>query len=74
MVLGYPRCPKCGKVMSKGEMPRQPDGSFSCDTRWYCSECQTEQIMGVVESIELERKRKKALWDLRGKFKEFYNR
>ena len=70
--FGYPRCPKCGEVMSKGEMPRQPDGSFSCDTRWYCSECQTEQIMGVVESIELERKRKKALWDLKGKFKEFY--
>lgn len=67
--LGYPRCPKCGKVMSRGDAAR-PDGGF--DVRWYCSGCRTEQIMGTIEFTELERKRRKTLWDLRIKFPEFY--
>ena len=72
LTLGYPRCPKCGKVMERGEMPLRADGSFSYDVRWYCSDCQTEQIMDWLEFREIEKRRMQRLDGLKIKYKEFY--
>ena len=69
MVFGYPRCPKCGEVMSRGDAARA-SGGF--DVRWYCSDCQTEQIMDRLEFFELQRRRMQQLDDLKIKYKEFY--
>ena len=69
MVFGYPKCPKCGKVMSRGDAARA-SGGF--DVRWYCSDCGTEQIMDRLEFSEVQRRRMQQLDALKIKYKEFY--
>lgn len=62
--LGFPDCPKCGKRMLKTESAPK--------VKWRCLDCQTEQTMEVVEYLGVERRRNRALMDLRTNFPEFF--
>ena len=67
--FGFPKCPKCGKVMSRGEAAGPNGGS---DVRWYCSDCQTEQLMNRIDFIELDRRRYQQINAVKIKYREFY--
>ena len=69
ITFGYPKCPKCGKVMSRGEAAGPNGGS---DVRWYCSDCQTEQLMNRIDFIELDRRRYQQINAVKIKYREFY--
>ena len=70
MVLGYPRCPHCGKVMSWREV-KSPTSGFIFDMLWSCSDCNVEQLMPRADYDQIERTRRKKLWDLKFKWKKF---
>ena len=67
MTLGYPRCPKCGKVMSFEEVPK-PGSTWERNVRWYCFDCKTERLMSKEEFTEIEKRRRKRIWDVKGKW------
>lgn len=67
MTLGYPKCPKCGKVMSREEVCR-PGKRFVWDYRWYCYLCATEQLMRREEFNEIEKRRRRRLEEVHRKY------
>ena len=69
MTFGYPRCPKCGKVMTRGDEVL-PDGRIV--VRWSCRDCKTEQIMELTEFRLIERERYRKIDAVKLKYKEFY--
>ena len=64
MTLGFPRCPKCGKVMTREQYPLL--------VKWHCFDCKVEQEMDFEVYRENEQRRKCALMNLRVGFPEFF--
>ena len=61
-VFGYPRCPKCHKVM-KDEKVLQ-----TASYRWFCADCKTEQFMDGLDYLLLQKRRDQKIMQVKFKY------
>ena len=61
--FGYPKCPKCGKVMSQNEAKTVAATSPKV-VYWQCKECQTEDQMGMVDFLLMDRARRRKMTEV----------
>lgn len=64
---GLPRCPKCGKAMTAGE-------AVGSQQKWICRDCGEVKMIAIIESIEIERARKKKIMEVKFRFNKLLSR
>ena len=66
--FGYPRCPKCGKAMRTGG---PAEGAMQ---KWECSDCRETKLIDAIESIVIERERRKKMMEVKFRFDKLLRR
>ena len=73
ITFGYPKCPKCGKVMTKDEAKAHALKDLS-QVYWRCETCQTEEKMHILDFLMMDRARRRRMMEVGLKWDQILRR